>query len=226
MSDSIYVMGDLHGNWGKINEFINKKSPGIILQVGDFGWWPKLECTKPVLYGQQKTWKLNGVKSHDTLVLWCDGNHEDHWDLEARCYQVVYDNVHYQPRGSIFTLPDGRVVMFMGGAESIDKDLRRVGVDWFPEEIISGKDLDRALAYTGRVDIVISHTCPEEFDVTGSDFKLRDPSHVALSRILEKYKPDQWFFGHWHNHITGKHLNTHWCCLDYPGHGVWWEVLR
>ena len=38
-------------------------------------------------------------------------------------------------------LPDGRIVLFMGGADSIDKKYRKIGFDWFPEELITQKDI-------------------------------------------------------------------------------------
>jgi len=45
------------------------------------------------------------------------------------------------PRGSTFTLPDGSVVMFFGGANSIDQEYRTFGIDWFPEEAITRERL-------------------------------------------------------------------------------------
>lgn len=223
--DNILVVGDLHGDWGCLNALINTKRPSIVLQCGDFGHWPALEVSKPVLYGMQKSWKLQGVKSKDTKVYWCDGNHEDHWHL--RDNTVDYPGVKYMPRGSVLTLPDGRVVMFMGGAESVDKDQRRLGFDWFPEEVISLSDLDRAMEYKGKVDIIISHTCPREFIVgTKTSGKISDPSRHALSYLLEHFKPSQWFFGHWHKSQHGRHNDTVWQALDYPGHrGKWWNKV-
>jgi len=229
MKSNIIVCGDLHGDWGKLNTLINTHEPKIILQCGDFGYWPGMALRKPVLYGQQKPWELQGVKYKDTFVLWCDGNHEDHWYLKDNPTLIDYGNVHYQRRGSVQVLPNGMTVMFIGGADSIDKCWRTLGIDWFPEEVINQEDLDRCLAFEGNVDIVISHTCPMEFDVKsneGSEGKYNDPSRVALSRVLEKFKPDLFYFGHWHKAQSGKHLNTRWQCMDYPGHGgKWWTYL-
>jgi len=137
-TSDVMIVGDLHGDWGKLNHLINHKQPKTILQVGDFGWWPKLQISKPVLYGQQKPWKLKGIKAPDTYVYFCDGNHEDHWDLQNKCPSIIntpvwlYSHVYYMPRSSIIRLDDGRIVLFIGGADSIDKDHRIVGVDWFP----------------------------------------------------------------------------------------------
>lgn len=225
----IMVVGDLHGDWGKLNALIAQKQPEYVLQCGDFGWWPALEIKRPVLYGQQKPWKLKGVKPGKANVFWCDGNHEDHWALKRGEPGRSYEKVMYMPRGSTISLPDGRVVLFMGGASSIDRSERTMGVDWFPDEIISYPELDEALAHD-RVDIVISHTCPVEFSVrcnNGSDGKNDDPCRVALSAILKKYKPGLWVFGHWHRAQEGRHNNTYWQCLDYPGHGGrWWNWVK
>lgn len=216
---SCIVVGDIHGDWGKLNQLISQKKPSIILQCGDFGWWPKMEVTKPVLYGRQKQWDLMGVKPHGTKVYWCDGNHEQHEILPQRGeIQEMYENVFFCQRGSTMRLDDGRVVLFAGGADSIDKDMRTAGHDWFSAENITEKQFDMIMSHE-RVDIVISHTSPESFDVAGSEGKIKDVNRIALDAVLEKYSPDLWYFGHWHKAQSGKHKNTRWRCLDYPGHG-------
>lgn len=225
----IMAVGDIHGDWGKLNALIQVKRPDYVLQCGDFGWWPALECSRPVLYGRQSSWLLHGVKPGNATVLWCDGNHEDHWNLRDCGLMASYPGVYWMPRGSVYELPDGRVVMFIGGADSIDKNHRRVGVDWFPEEVIWANDIEYILAHKGPVDIVISHTAPLEFNLKnnlGSEGKQNDPTRAALSLVLEKYKPDLWLFGHWHKWQRGQHNGKRWECLDYPGHGgKWWRWI-
>lgn len=223
------VVGDIHGDWGKLNALITKKSPDIVLQTGDFGWWPKMEVKKPVLYGQQNKWLLEGVKAGVSKVMWCDGNHEEHERLpQDGGIHEMYRGVFFCSRGSRLNLPDGRVVLFAGGADSVDKGARTPGHDWFPEETIKENDLDRILA-GGRADIVVSHTCPSSFFPSlhgGNLAKVNDPSCVALQYVLEKLKPDLWFLGHWHMSRNGKVGNCRWECLDYPGHGgKWWTWL-
>lgn len=41
----IYVLGDIHAEFRKLNSFLNKKQPDLILQCGDFGYWPKFDGT-------------------------------------------------------------------------------------------------------------------------------------------------------------------------------------
>ena len=217
------IVGDIHGDWGKLNALIAKKQPDIVLQCGDFGWWPTMEVKKPVLYGQQKRWLLEGVKPGDAKVYFCDGNHEEfpYLKQDGQIHEM-YPGVYHASRGSTLTLPDGRVVLFAGGASSIDNNQRTAGHDWFPEENISCDEFDRMTDHD-KVDIVISHTCPESFKVYGSEGKYKDINRKALEWVLEKYKPGLWFFGHWHKYDRGKQDCTYWRCLDYPKHGGrWW----
>jgi hypothetical protein len=132
------------------------------------------------------------------------------------------------PRGSVYTLPDGRNILFMGGADSIDKHVRRLGVDWFPEEVITQKDFINLPDV--EIDIFITHTCPEEIKpilLQYDERKLRDPSNKALTELWKIYKPKLWFFGHWHTYQYGD-INgiTNWHCLSAPGFGDrWWTWL-
>jgi len=229
MEDKILVVGDLHGEWELLNRLINKKQPDIILQCGDFGYWPKqsgttlLSPTRIGFSGQplpKKKWFLDGIKNHNCKIYWCDGNHEDHWELKKVTNTEILPNVFYMPRGSVLTLPDGRNVLFMGGAESTDRHVRTIGFDWFPEETITQTDLHDLP--DKKVDIVISHTCPEEFlyGLTLSA-KFYDPSIKALSYILERYKPMQWFFGHFHCRKEGFAKGCYWTCLNMANRSGW-----
>jgi len=232
MEQNVLICGDLHGNWSSLNQLMQKKLPDIILCCGDFGWWPKLEVSRSVVYSR-KSWKCKGLKiPENTKVYFCDGNHEDHWDLE-KCrgdsfdITELYDRCYYCPRGSSLVLPDGRRVLFLGGADSIDKRMRTLGIDWYPEEVINYADVERCMSLETPIDIVISHTVPLEWvpDKSRED-KTSDPSRKALSIILEKFSPPLWFSGHWHRYAEGTYKDTRWKSLDYPGHqGRWWVNL-
>lgn len=231
MSRGTLIVGDLHGDWGRLNQLIQKKDPKEVWVVGDFGWWPGFEVRRATIYGQ-KAWTHLGIKVGNTVVRWIDGNHEDQSDLDSqgRIGRLtplwVYENCLYQPRGSLLKLDDGRKVLFYGGAESIDKDIRTPGLDWFHREIPNQIELDLAMSHV-HVDIVISHTCPLEWvpDTTRVQ-KLTDPTRNHLTGILQKYKPKLWYHGHWHHEATGVSGDTRWFALDYPGHGGrWWHWL-
>jgi len=242
-SNDIIIVGDLHCDWASLNRLINRKHPKYILQVGDFGWWPtfhNIPKSKTVRnkYGKWiKPYNNLGIKCQDTEIYFCPGNHEC-WEellLNTSVPTHLYSNVYYMKRGATLTLPDGRIVLFMGGAISIDKSSRTQGVDWFPQELIPYSEFYK-LKESGidKVDIVISHTCPTEFNqflrvkrvYKEWENKFKDSSQQVLSAILEEYKPKLWYFGHFHVSMKGTHQQTKWYCLNYPHNGGrWWRYL-
>lgn len=234
----IIVCGDLHGVWRDLNTLISKKKPEIILQCGDFGWWVRCHDTFEIDSGEtindmysrrRKKWNQYGIKNSDTKIYWCDGNHEDHESLNelVKINKLeVMPNVFYMPRGSTLELADGRRVLFIGGADSIDKNYRIQGRDWFPQEIISYRDI--ANLPDCKIDIVISHTCPEVgmyyLDTMKEQYK--DSSRAALTFVLEKYNPSLWFFGHFHYYKKFQYKDTVFHALDMCGvHSTWWKYL-
>lgn len=233
-----YVMGDVHGNWSNLNTFINKKNPDTILQCGDFGYWPKFSGTTTLgkrVYDsdglptkERHIWRMEDIKNRDTKIYFCDGNHEDHESLNMLENNEILPNVFYMKRGSTLTLPDGRVVLFMGGARSIDQAWRTPGIDWFAEETISQKDFYNLPEQ--NIDIIISHTCPLEFYTEiQSEFKFakfNDPCYEALSGLLEKYKPSLWYFAHFHCCQEGQYKNTRWELLNMTRDTNWFTELK
>jgi Icc-related predicted phosphoesterase len=220
----IIVVGDLHNEFARLNELINKNKDRLemVLACGDFGYWPNMPWAA----------KFDTIRNKGIPIHWCDGNHEDHWSLKERTIDELAPNVFYQPRGSYITLPDGRNVLFMGGADSIDKGARTVGETWFPEEIIRQSDIHNLPDI--KIDIVISHTCPEEVlpvMLKHNRYKINDPSNAALSFILDRYIPPLWYFGHWHQYAEGiiQHESDHtvrWFALSMPGRTNWWKWLE
>ncbi|MDX1314236.1 MAG: metallophosphoesterase [Eudoraea sp.] len=252
---SVLILGDLHGVWRKVNSLVAKHRPTTVLQVGDFGWWPKLHKTTKIKTGVwrrnlldalapklQAPWNQYGLKLRYSKLYFCPGNHEDwvsldematSWDPKA---VEVMDNVFFMPRCSTMELPDGRRVLFMGGASSIDKSERTPYYDWFPQEIISLEDVD-ALPDT-KIDIVVSHACPREFrdqmNEGSNDWRLRDswwiekfrdPSCDYLSRVLYKYEPKLWFFGHYHLAMSDVYNGCRWFCLNKQSSPGWWTFI-
>ena len=208
------IIGDLHGNFENLEAIVKyNEDVGLILQVGDFGCWKHLS---------NQILNLNKVLAdNDVMLHWCDGNHEEFPFLHKN--KLVTSNIVYQPRGTTMTLQDGRVVLFMGGADSIDKYSRTIGYDWFPDdEHITVRDLDKLPDVD--VDIVISHTAPDYFDThldTTLHFKgidlttYSDPSCIALDTVYDRYKPKKWYFGHFHKFEKGKHDDCEWTMLSH-----------
>jgi hypothetical protein len=230
--DKIMLMGDVHMDFGAMNSVINKKHPSIVIQLGDFGYWPN--ATQEEIHGRSNPNYPKDLPRPRVplgcVLHWIDGNHEQHHDLAERKSNEVYPRCFYQPRGTHMELPDGRRVLFLGGAASFDRQFRTPGFDWFPEETMTEKDYE-AIDFSLKYDIVVSHTCPASFAPRetllrhrGSD--ITDPSEEWLDMVLKRVKPELWFFGHWHRHKSGYCGGTRWIALDHTaGRDLWWMWL-
>jgi len=227
MSQKIVIMGDAHGEWAALEKLIEKENPDLLISVGDLGYWPK-RGPGIVRAGSVESF----FRDNKTKILFCPGNHEN-WDaIDERKSDEILPNVFYMPRGSTYTLDDGRKILFFGGSDSIDKAWRREGVSWFRQELPSKRHIDR-LDPNDKFDIVVSHTCPDELvgnmlKAVGSTWEAGDPTTKYLSYILNTYKPPLWYFGHWHIGKTGffEITKTKWTALPMScGNSSWWEVV-
>ena len=258
----VHICGDIHADWGALNAFINTKIrqsklvralagdyeefEAIILQCGDFGYWPHTQPRHS--WFEPGEWTGGGkyvvhnavpfLKGGLVPLYWCDGNHENHDALDAleescpdRPFIPVSPGVFYARFGAMLTLVDGTSVMFCGGAESVDKDLREPRLSWWPQEGIDEADMRRLPdPQSAHVDWLISHTCPRCFGVVGPYSmaeKNLEESRKRLDRVWEMYKPQKWWFGHYHAAQRGEYQGRRWTLLDYPGHGLgsWVETM-
>jgi len=168
--NNVLVVGDIHGSWGYLNKLINRKQPDIVLQVGDFGWWPHFH-NKRGLLPKRELFKQFGIKNKLSngkycQVYWIPGNHENTNDLRCttKDYEPVeiQDGVTYCPFGTVLNINDQNILC-CGGAESTDKHHRIEGVSWWKSEIISQEDMDHLPSTKYKIDIVLSHTIPRSF---------------------------------------------------------------
>jgi len=196
-SSKVLIVGDVHGVFSMLQNLIQTHNPALVLQCGDFGYWPLRGMSLP----------KNGfrnVAGDAVPVFWADGNHENHWrliDLVNNSKELgkikIGKDIFYMPRGTTLELPDGRVVLFVGGANSIDQHMRVIGESWFPQEILTIEDFEKMPDCA--VDIVISHTAPQCVVLPPQlDTSWHDPSRRILDMVLEKYRPAKWFCAHFH----------------------------
>jgi hypothetical protein len=237
--EGVYVCGDIHGRLYHLNTLLKlRPKPLQIIQLGDFGYWPSEnnKIFRDTVTGEIRTYNLNSVKAGRTQIYFIDGNHEDHQalnDTRRPPANVLYrSGLSYVKRGYLMSVL-GKRCLFFGGAESIDKQYRYVGYDWFPQETISQANMEYAMSSIRNsrhpVEVVFSHTCPVEFDPLPREKMVgNDPSRVALSRILEMVKPREWYFSHFHVYKEGYYepTKTKWVCLDKAGgEGIWYKRI-
>ena len=145
----IALVGDTHANtWWTLRVIKALAGEGIktVVQLGDFGWWQQLAFAHKVSRDATRA----GVQ-----VLFLDGNHEHHRDLRAHARRadpgyeegrpvLMHPNLWYLPRGCAWEW-DGIRFRALGGGYSIDVDFRTPHKDWFPEEVPSPADAQRAI---------------------------------------------------------------------------------
>lgn len=174
---AIYVIGDVHGKFRAYAKLLSSLTPdSLSLQVGDFGLLPGSDYP--------------GVLPDGAKFI--RGNHDS--PEIARRHPGFAGDYGFLPEYGVFVI---------GGAESLDRDLRTPGRDWWPEEELSDERLQHALDLYGacKPEIVVSHDCPSvavpAMPVGGLDFP-RSRTVRALDRMLEAHTPKLWIHGHWH----------------------------
>jgi len=224
---AIFCLGDVHGEFGMLNEFINKKHPETILQCGDNAYY----------WGKDNK---GIIKPQDTKIYFVPGNHEN-WDMFEEAVGrrgtvpiEVEKNIFMCPIGSTIEI-NGQTILFVGGADSIDKMRRLPKLSWWEQEVLNYDDFEYISTNVKKADIVISHTAPTHFVVGENngwsrlgDGKDTDPSRPVLNLVLTQYRPKTWYFGHWHEFKEGyfDQTKTEWMTLNMIGYSNWYKELK
>lgn len=223
------VLGDTHMNWSMLLRAIYHFRPQVCIVAGDFGWWPSTWLSK-----NDSISYLLESKPLNTEIRFIEGNHEDLPHLFTTVKALthaqglspfdpveLHKGLWYQPRGSTYTLADGRTILFCGGGKSVDAPLRRSGIDWFPEEIVRREELPDVLP---KADIVISHTVPNRLEVLQTLRPINphmctwdmtdDPTCTVLDWVFDTVHPDLWIASHLHVFRRGKVDSTEYIVLN------------
>jgi len=121
---------------------------------------------------------------------------------------------------SLNWIPDGMSdgdMFFVGGAYSIDQDLRIVGKDWWDDEEVSWQKLNEIIdCYANtKPRIMITHDCPKDIGVILWPYIRDNGSRTAnaLQAMFEIHQPKLWIFGHHHKNIDRIIDQTRFICL-------------
>lgn len=188
--------------------------------LGDFGWWPKDKQGKKF---------VEACGNLDFPIYFLAGNHEDHEDLEKHEQYPDYNdegfievshNILYAPTGFRWEW-DGVRFLSVGGAYSIDRKYRVKFISWFPQEIITEKDIDKLLVtdvnFKHDVDVIFSHDAPRGVDMARNfaiefgefkTFDLDPGTALNMDRLriaCDWWKPSHLYHGHWHLRYTQEH---------------------
>ena len=194
----------MHGLWTGFSTLLNREKPEACVQVGDFGWGfhgqdsPKMQRSVAQVEASMTKWNVRYIR----------GNH----DNPGMC------------REHSFCIPDGTYdeatgIFYVGGALSIDRARRTLGIDYWDDEELSYDALFDLIDVYEKVKprIVISHECPESIIGHMMDFYKQDfhsRTRQALDSMFAIHQPEQWIFGHWHNDVTYEKDGTVFRCLN------------
>lgn len=205
---NVMFLGDTHGSKYWTRRAITWAAEnGIdrLVQVGDFGFWPRTNNGQDFLKETGKASQKAGVP-----LYFIDGNHEDHLYLDSMRVRVE-DNggfitygkypITYIDRGTRWGW-GGTWFGAFGGAYSIDRSRRvlesgRYG--WFRNETPD----ESKITDLGKVDVLITHDSPIiPPSVYGmGHFKTDETSResqAAVYRALVSTEAKLLIHGHWH----------------------------
>ena len=185
----IYITGDTHGDFHRFNR-LDLNDEDVMIILGDVGI---------NYYLDEYDKKLKERLSKYNFKFFCiQGNHEEKPENISGYHEVKmfggqvfvedeYPNLIFAKNGELYDL-NGKSVLVIGGAYSIDKDYRiSNGYPWFENEQLSEIERKNILEkYIGKhVDIILSHTCPLKYEPKES-FKLSLPQEL-VDKSMEKF---------------------------------------
>lgn len=208
----IYITGDTHREFSRIFNLCEKMKTtkaDILIILGDVG----------INYYGEEDKEIKKVLSELPITFFCiHGNHENRPEnIESYkkklfkqglvYYEEEYPNLLFAIDSEIYDF-DGKRCLVIGGAYSIDKEIRILrNLGWWEDEQPSYKTKQKVLKMIDKklkVDIVLTHTCPTrylpyevflpEFDQTKVDRSTED----FLNFVEQKIEYKKWFCGHYH----------------------------
>ena len=203
-------LGDTHGDRVCLKNFLNSEEKYCV-QLGDFGFIFKYNDYKynHFLHDFEK-------KYPDKTIFTVLGNHENYDSIEkfpkvvknnAWCWKIR-ENVFAVERGEILYI-ENKAILCVGGAESIDKDIRCSHISWWKQERILKTDIEKAILNARKVekiDIVATHCMPTFFNYHCFRNSFLDESsyqlEILFSKLVEINKsPALWLGGHVHQSL-------------------------
>lgn len=148
------------------------------------------------------------------------GNHDATY---PEIWNSTWCNVVMVKTGDIATFPNGKTALLVGGGISVDRVVRKEGIDYWSDEATP------VLKEVPKCDIVFSHDCPEKFNHPTAALPRhygwyvdRDPTLLkdcatqreTMTDIVERSGAKNLFYGHYHNSMTQQIDGVYARCLD------------
>lgn len=206
--------GDLHGDFSRfkyLDKELYKPEETAIIVLGDAGLNYNLD--------KHDIERKKFANSFGYTFYLVRGNHEARpqkryniddtfdYDICGPTYTDAYfPNIHYLRDGVCYII-NGYRALVIGGAYSVDKEYRLMqGWQWFEDEQLSKEEMNIiSKTFKGaEFDIILSHTCPLDWQPTDLFLSSIDQSKVdnSMETWMNEFKDSvtwkNWFWGHYH----------------------------
>ena len=180
---SICILGDLHGNYSKLDEILSITDADLYLQVGGYS----------VSYGE--------TKEHlpvEKPLYFIPGNHERWNELEPlnqfsqdKVFELA-KNLWYIPLGHYLTFKGIRIVGFGGNYAKSRYAWKRNQLQNERRRHYTESDFEKTVKLN-RCDILLTHEPASPFPWRGSD-----AGSPIITSLVARLRPKYHFFGHMH----------------------------
>lgn len=225
---AVVISGDIHGEFTELVHRLCDRfhmTDTLLIVAGDCG----VGFEKPGYYEHVYRRVHNKLMRSNNWVVMVRGNHDDpsYFNEEKICF----DRFLCVPDYSVLKACKHQILC-VGGAVSIDRSCRRVGISYWENEqplFDIEKLLELSLNY--HIDTVVTHTSPSFCEFTtksGLNYWLeKDPALSAdcqherfeIDKVLNYLKLNNhplshWFYGHFHHSWASSIDGILYCMLD------------
>lgn len=224
--------GDTHGTYNiikRLNNVIDLKKENehvsffIAGDVG-IGFYIYEENIKNIDILQEK------LKNNNITLYFINGNHDNIPYLKSlykndKDMSIIRDNIFYLNTSNIYNIENKNIFCY-GGAFSVDRSFRTIGIDYWEEEIPNylylEKSIENIRKNPNNIDIVLTHQGPltiidEMFNYTEYFIDSVSKDLEIIKKEIENNNTDKnisWIFGHHHKYKYLKENNIDYYCLD------------
>ena len=209
-----YITGDTHRDFHRIEDFcarINPAPEDVMIILGDaginyYGGWRDKDLKRRLAALPLTLFSIHG--NHEQRPCKIPSYHTALWNSGEVYVEDEFPNLLFAADGSFFSF-DGVRTFVMGGAYSVDKDIRLArNWGWWPDEQPDDEArqwAEQQLEANGwRTDIVLTHTTPLRYEPVEVFMSCVDQSRVDksteewLDKIEESTAYRKWYCGHYH----------------------------